>query len=246
MNLLKTQYLEWAGNFFGGGLDFEHYEILMIQYVPKKDRKIETQLMTTKWFDYRLMHPMMATYYFYKLYKVAYQNFFRKAIDHEAAEFVRPIKVNPKTHQEDFLLSREAMTFWRLRQAVDALGMRYDFFLNYAFEHCFRVLAGGKVMAPRPAHLKSEDMLANAYIAWEAICDSTLQIACSPYFTASHYVHSSMQQDYEDFIVKQIQRRRVPYYSLSACLYLYDAIRIEKALFVFDEFVIQNAIEHAI
>src|SRR5690606_1370421 len=118
----QHQYLNWTGGLFGDGLDLEHYEIMMMQYVPAKDRKIEAELMTTKWFDYRLMHPVQATYYFYRQYKDAYREYYRRAINYEAAAFVKPTK------QHDFLLSREAMSFWRLRQAVDALGIRYDFF----------------------------------------------------------------------------------------------------------------------
>lgn len=62
--------------------------------------------------------------YLLSAFQNEYRNFYRKAIDHKAAEFVKPIK------ERDFLLSREALSFWRLRQAVDALGMRYDFYLK--------------------------------------------------------------------------------------------------------------------
>ncbi|ENV24031.1 hypothetical protein SAMN02799632_03429 [Acinetobacter pittii] len=36
------KYLDWAGHFYGNDLDLEHYEILTIQYIPKKERKLET------------------------------------------------------------------------------------------------------------------------------------------------------------------------------------------------------------
>lgn len=237
MKPLHSDNLGWSGHFYGSGLDLEHYEVLMVQYVPAKDRKIETQLMASKWFDYRLMHPMEATYYFFHKYKEAYRNFYRKAINFEAAQFVKPIK------ERDFLLSREAMSFWRLRQAVDALGMRYEFFLNYAFDQK-RILANGRPLPPRPAQLKTEEILTNAYLAWEDLCKGSLQIACSPIFTAAQYTHAAMQVAYEDFIVAQIKQRRVPQYALSTCLYLYDAIRIERALLEFDEQTVRMAIDH--
>ena len=69
MSQALPKYLDWAGHFYGDGLDLEHYEILTVQYIPKKERAAETHLMTTKWFDYRLMHPMKANYYFFRLYK---------------------------------------------------------------------------------------------------------------------------------------------------------------------------------
>lgn len=210
--------LNWADHFYGDGLDFEHYEILMVQHIPKKERKLETQLMTTKWFDYRLMHPMMATYYFFRLYRNEYRNFYRKAIDHLAADFVRPIK------EQDFLLSREAMSFYRLRQTVDALGMRYDFFLSVAFDKCFKVIANGRPLPPRPAQLKKEDLALEVYQEWLLVCKANLQIAKSPYFTTTHFQNTPSQCAYEDFIVKQIQIRERPHYALGSCLYRFEAL----------------------
>lgn len=239
MKPLHSDNLGWSGHFYGSGLDLEHYEILMVQYVPAKDRKLETQLMETKWFDYRLMHPMEATYYFFQKYKDAYRNFYRKAINHEAAQFVKPVK------ERDFLQSREAMQFLRLRQAIDALGMRYEFFLNYAFDKK-RILANGRPLPPRPAQLKNEEILTDAYLAWEDLCKGSLQIACSPHFTASQYRQSSMQVAYENFIVDQIKCRRVPHYALSTCLYMYDAIRIERALEEFDEQTVRSAVDYTL
>lgn len=234
------KYLDWAGHFYGNDLDLEHYEILTIQYIPKKERKLETQLMTTKWFDYRLMHPMQATYYFFRLFKNEYRNFYRKAIDHKAAEFVKPIK------ERDFLLSREALSFWRLRQAIDALGMRYDFYLKTAFDKCFKVIANGRPLPPRPAQLKKEELLIEVFHGWESYCQASLQIAKSPYFTATLFHNSPMQVDYEDFIVKQVRMRQVQHYALGTCIYRYDALRIEKALESFDISIINQAIKSSI
>lgn len=228
--------LNWAGHFYGNDLDLEHYEILTVQYIPKKERKVETQLMTTKWFDYRLMHPMQATYYFFRQFKSEYRNFYRKAIDHKAADFVKPIK------EQDFLLSREALSFWRLRQAVDALGMRYDFFLKTAFDKCFKVIANGRPLPPRPAQLKKEELLIDVYHEWESLCGASLQIAKSPYFTASCFHNSAMQLDYEEYIVNQVRKRQAQHYALGTCIYRYDALRLEKAIEAFDISIINLAI----
>lgn len=231
------KYLDWAEHFFGDGLDLEHYEILMMQRIPKKERKSETHLMTTKWFDYRLMHPMQATYYFFRLYKDEYRNFYRKAIDHNAADFVLPTK------ERDFILSREALSFWRLRQAADAFGIRYDFFLKIAFDKCFKIISNGRPLPPRPMHLKTDELLFQIQVAWEELCQASLQIAKSRYFTASNFHNSAMQRDYEDFIIEQVRMRQRPHYALGTCLYRYEALRIEKAMECFDEITLVNAIK---
>lgn len=228
----------WLGHFYGGNLGFQHYEVLTIQHIPFKEYKGEAELMASKWFDYRRLHPMQATYYFVKCYTQAYQNFYRKAINAEVAPFVRCIK------EKDFLEAKERLSIWRLRRLCDQLGVRYDFFLNFAMNHHYRMVAdGGKVYPPRPAHLlRNEDMIADAVIAWEEQCQATLQIATDPYYRTSQFVGSRDQLDHEAFVIGQIKQRKVPQYALHAAMYLFDVVRIEEALRHFDEPVVRAAI----
>lgn len=227
----------WLGNFFGGNLGFLNYEVLTIQHINHKEARVEPELMATKWFDYRRLHPMQATYYFVKCYHDAYRDFFRKAIDSARAPFVRGIK------DHDFLNAKEKMTFWRLRQNCDRLGLPYDFFLRFAMSHHHRMIGDGKVFAPRPNQfVKNEELFADALIAWENHCKATLKVACDPYYRASNYTGSRDQQAHEAFVIGQIKQRSVPRFSLHAAMYLYDVVRIEEALRQFDQQVVEDAI----
>lgn len=227
----------WLGNFFGSNLGFLNYEVLTIQHINYKESRIEPALMETKWFDYRRLHPMQATYYFVKCYNDAYRDFYRKAINAEAAPFVRGIK------EHDFLDAKEKMTFWRLRQNCDKVGLPYDFFLRFAMSRHHRVIGDGKVYAPRPTmFVKNEELFAEAMIAWEEQCAATLQIATDSYYRTSQYTGSRDQQAHEAFVIEQIARRRVPHYALHAAMYLYDVVRIEEALRRFDEQTVAMAI----
>lgn len=224
--MIQKPKCRWLGAFYGGSLGFYNYEVLTIQHIPRKELVRETELMSVKWFDYRRLHPMQATYFFMKCYNDAYRELYRKAINSEAAPFVRSTKAH------DFLEAKEKLSFWRLRQLCDQMGMRYDFFMTFAMSWFYR-MAGkdGKVYAPRPAHiLNNEDLIAEVMLAWEEQCKVSLQIARDPYYRVSNFTGGRNQQAHEAFVIGQIKARRVTRYSLHAALYLYDAVRIEEVL----------------
>jgi hypothetical protein len=243
VNVLRSEHLAWLPSFFNDNLAFDHYEILTVNKVPLKDRKKESELMASKWFDYRLMHPMMATYYFYHLYVQEFQAFLAKTVNRDTATFIFPFKGEARF---DFLKAREALSIWRLRQQADLLGIRYEFFLKTAFNKMYRMIANGRVVPPRPAMFNKVEFLSEIHIEWEAMCKAVIQFACSPYFTVSCFENSLMQLDYESYMVRQVWSRRIPYYSLSACLHKYEAIRIERAFKEFDPQTIQLAINESV
>jgi hypothetical protein len=232
------QHPTWLGNFYGGRFGFLNYEVLTIQNIPHKELKPEAGLMLSKWFDYRKLHPMQATYYFVKCYTDAYRNFCRKAVNFETADYISSIK------GKDFLKAREMLSFWRLRQLVDQTGMRYDFFLSFAMSWFYRMVSvDGKVYPPRPAHLlRNEDLIAEVMIAWEEQCSVSLQVARDPYYRVVNFTGSKNQLAHEAFVIGQAKARRFPEYSLRSLIYEFDAIRIEEALRRFDQRVVLSAI----
>jgi hypothetical protein len=236
---MKQERSTWLGNFFGGNLGFLNYEILTIQHIPVKEMKAEAELMGLKWFDYRQLHPMKATYYFAKCYTVAYQDFYRKSLNAEAAQYVRFLKGH------DFLEARENKSIWKLRQLCDRMGMRYDFFLGFAMKRHHKMMdCTGKIYAPRPAHLLcNEELIADAMLAWEEQCQISMQVARNPWYRVSNFNGHKDQLAHEAFVIAQINTRQHKQYSLHAALYLYDTVRIEEALRQFDAGLVDLAIK---
>lgn len=230
--------LFFAGNYFGSRLNHDHYEILTVQHIPRKERDGESALMDKKWFDYRLMHPMQATYYLVHLYREAYRDFVRRSMNYEAAPYSQAIK------ERDFVLAREKLSFWRLRRTIDQLGMRYDFFLRFAMSYLHKMIGNGKVYPPRPSMLMKEELLGEALAAWEDMCESSLQFAQSPSYRVSQFnqCFRADQKAHEQFVIGQIKKRRVPRYSLHAAIYLYDVVSIEAALQAFDVQTVEGAL----
>ena len=230
---------KWYGSFCGSDLSTQDYDILTIQHIPAKLRKKEQELARMRWFDCRKMHPMLATYYFMECYKTAYQEFTRVAINADTAPYVKPIKGN------DFLNAREKLSFWRLRQLVDELGIRYDFFLSEAMrwytEECFR---SESLYPPRPGHMATNaDMLASVVIAWEEELNVRMQFPQDECYKIKNFTGSVDQLDYEEFVMKQIMNRQHKQFSLCAALYTHEVLRIRQAELRFGERLVSDAIE---
>ena len=225
------------GNFYGSNLGFLNHEALTIGNITNKDLKVEPELMATKWFDYRRLHPMLATMYFIQCYNEAYRAFCRKAIDAERAPFMKGI------NERDWLGSREKMTIWRLRQAVDRIGARYEFFWTFVMGYHYRLMGNGRIYAPRPNHIiKNEELFAALIEAWQEQCAISLQIARDPYYRVSNFNGSELRRAHEQFVIDQIKRRRLPHHALHAAIYLHDVVRIEEAIRQFEERVVSEAI----
>ena len=235
-----TPSLFWAGNYYGSHFQPDHYEILTVQKIPGKERKDESALMDVKWYDYRLMHPMQATYYLVHLYRQAYRDFIRRSMDVAKAPYVQAIK------ERDYLDSRECLAFWRLRRTIDQLGMRYDFFLGFAMKWLHKMIGNGKVYPPRPAMLsKNQELMGAALVAWDDLCKSSMQVAQSPSYRVSNFNHraSAHQRAHEAFVVSQLMKRAHPHFGLNAAMYLYDVVSIETALEAFGGELVHRAIE---
>ena len=238
----------WLGSFFGADLGFHNYEILTIQHIPRKEHAEESALMRSKWFDYRRLHPMQATYYFAASYSRAYGTFMAIAVDRDLGN-MRGIK------GKDFLCSREKLAIWRLRQMCDRFGVRYDFFLRHAMKwyaersmnaaHSVKGV-GGRVYAvvpPRPAQMMSnQEMITDVMLAWEEHVAAKLPIADDPFYSVQNFVGHADQIAYEQSIVAAIRTRPHPRFSVHAALYVHDALRIETALEAFGERTVLEAI----
>lgn len=223
---------EWLDYFFGHDLDRNHAELLALQYVPTALMRQEAELYRKKWFDYRRLHPTVATYYFASCYSKAYGDAM-KVMKDRSGQYMKGFK------GLDFIESRERLSFWRLRQGVDKLGIRYEFFLRKAM-HWY--IEAGWLQPPRPSHLlNSPEMIVEVMMAWEQECEARMQWPKDPTYKASSWCGSIDQVAWEAWCVDQIRKRRHPQYALHAALYIEHALRIEAAIQNFETRVIEAA-----
>jgi hypothetical protein len=222
------------GEFFGYDLTWLECEAIHIANIEPKFRKRESALFRTRWFDYRNMHPVLATYYCVHEYNNAYRHIMSQMKD-------RRWKYANGFKGEDFMATRELKSFWRLRQMIDSIGMRYDFFMRHGMNW---YLSAGWIQAPRPAHLlKNEEMIVEVGMKWEEELAAKIQFCRERRYKVANFVGHEDQIAYERFLIEQIKLRAHPHYALSAALYECKNLRIERAMEHFEQEVIQRAIE---
>jgi hypothetical protein len=222
------------GPFFGSSLTRDECEAFAIARIDNKLLSKEAELYGTKWFDYRPLHPTMATYLMTHHYNRAYGAFMKETLDHKK-RFMAAFK------GKDVMMHRDAKSFWRLRQRIDQLGIRYDFFCTEAMKWCAN---NGWRQPPRPAHVSTnDDLIIYVMNRWHEECQAKIQWAINPRYTASQFVGAVDQIDYERHLAEAIMKRPHPKYALHAALYLYDAVRIESAIRSFPTTALEAAID---
>jgi hypothetical protein len=168
---------------FGTGLTTEEYDFLMHTFIDKKYHQFEVELFKAKWFDYRFIHPVEATYVFFQHYKTAYRNAFARNVDRERAEFVRIGKyedlfdlknlsnserTSDGLEQEKRAEIRKQKTFvtgiWRARQHADAMGLPYEFSIEACIRHTLRYWKQPHL--PRPEQISSERVCQAVMTEW--------------------------------------------------------------------------------
>lgn len=230
-------YIEQIEPFFGNNFTLERYEILTLSKIPNKERIVEPELMNLKWFDYRLMHPMMATYYFYHEYKKSYKEFWRENINVESSDFAKPNKGG-----DDFIEFREARAIWRLRQKADALGIKYDFFTRSLFKKSKPMLFRGRVVAPRPSMLSSDELITDVYKNWCLLKREKMIFSELDFFKVKNYTQNIAQNAHENAVIEFIKQRPhiTQHYLLDACMHDLEILRVERVLSDFPTDVIKE------
>ncbi|MDY7537633.1 hypothetical protein QN372_00575 [Undibacterium sp. RTI2.1] len=218
--------------FYGSQVGFDECEVLAIQNIHHKLLIKEAALFSKKWFDYRSMHPTLATYLAVHHYNRAYGYFMGVAMD-------KGKKYMAGFRGKDFMLSREKQSFWKLRQQADDTGIRYDFFMLEAMKWC---IENGWRQPPRPAHISTNnDLLIQVMNKWEMESRAKIQWATDCRYRAELFVGSPDQLAYENHIATRIMQKPHPKFAIYAALYQYDALRIEEALRRFPTETINDA-----
>ena len=208
--------VEYLGPFAGSELSRQTADERTIALIPHELLAPEVQLFTKKWYDYRRLHPMVATYYFVSCYSEAYRQAMVKAFDCERGQYRKGVK-------GDFLDKKERLSFWRLRQMADGMGMPYPVFLRACMSHYLDDT--GWLHVPRPSHLGSGTATVAAYEEWNDLCRHRLQIPADPFYRADAYIGHPYQDECEAWLLEQAQRRENPRFAVAALVDTYKTVR---------------------
>lgn len=151
-------------------------------------RKKESALFATKWFDYRFMNPVMATWLFAHMYEQAYRLYFvRVRLSLSESEWKHPVSGLKKIFE-----TRHATGFVSARQWADERGIPYDFMLWRAMRYAqMREWQNH----PMPSQLYNEELGVYIEEKWEKCKRETPKRAIHPAYKASRYVPGNEHQE---------------------------------------------------
>ncbi|HDR9086339.1 hypothetical protein [Burkholderia vietnamiensis] len=172
--------------------------MLALSRITPAMRSMESALYTRKWFDYRGLHPVQATYLFAQEYHDAIKRAYQRQKDIRTVDKIRPIDV------EGLFDGRELTAVWRARQAFDAVGCRYEFGLDFVMR---RACDRGWRTFPRPNQLYAEELVLDLRDAWAAECKASIQLARHDRFLAENYRGHPDQIAYQAWQIDQIKSR---------------------------------------
>lgn len=168
----------------------------------------ESSLYQTKWWDYRPLHPLAATYRFTLAYHDAYVRAYAKRKDVNAAKFVNPLKEN------NFLRgSTQAVTgFWRARQFADRLGTPYDFYCTRAMEYAavcdWPYLPQPHILYSSKSKNQHGSMLEFIVEKWDKAQESRIFTAESDFYRVENFIGNIHQIEHQRHLVRCLEKYR--------------------------------------
>jgi hypothetical protein len=235
---------------------------IMNRWIKNEWVAVEAALYRGKWFDYRFLNPVQATFLYAHEYVKAYKRAFATNIDTEQAKFVRPLDVermfvDPEPKQDETeksfrkrLASHRMRTtgIWRGRMVADAMGMPYEVYLELAFHWTLRYWQQRHL--PRPQQLYSDLVVERATIDWEQRQKAQFYYSTLPQYKNEVYREATefmanndrlegtilhTQNQHHDWILDQC-KERVNGHALLAQMVFHDRVLpIEKVKAALDE-----------
>jgi hypothetical protein len=199
-------------------LDTPELDTFVLQFVAPKHRKQESDLYQSKWFDYKLLHPVQACQVFMEAYDKVYRESVAARQDKGKAEGMRVLKA---PFWQD-LPARERTGIWKARRLADEYGMPYQDFCDLAFEYARK---RNWEFLPQPMHLYSETrfeedhtMVEYIVMKWLDRKEESAHISHAEFFRTDAFVGHPYQLQHFRHILKIIKDSSMAH--ISAAFYL--------------------------
>lgn len=200
--------------FPGFDMSLEDCELNAVKFISPKLLAREVELMHKKWFDYRFMHPTMATMYFAECYRNAFKMISMVRYDASRGQYMKGLAGDKDGNI--FLMKQIEITgLWAARQAADALCIPYDFYCNEAMRLAERNM--WKHM-PRPQRMYSDEMQCDIHNAWMEEQAINPRLAAHKAYNEGINTNSIAVNEYLDYLVSIAQQREKPEYFLARML----------------------------
>jgi hypothetical protein len=198
---------------------------LMNKFIRKDWIAMEPQLYRGKWFDYRYLNPVQATYLYAHEFVRFYRLTYSKNFSSERGPYVTPLKLEtlfeiPEGATSEQIRAKKQLVsgIWRGRMFADAMGMPYPEYLEFAFHWTMRYWKQRN--PPRPQQLYSDLVTDRAAISWDERQNANLFFSRLPQYQNTAYEklrqtlagsgfegQTHHQNDHHEWLFRQIDRR---------------------------------------
>ncbi len=226
-----------SGNtIFGTDLTWDQYDRLMYERVTAKWVEFERELFRAKWFDYRFMHPVAATYVAVHHYERAYRQAYARNVSRGAAEYIRVRKAADLFECPKMYIAG----VWRARQMADAIGAPYDFAFEAAIRHTLRYWK--REYLPRPEQIFHDRVCDAVVKEWGDAKRAKLIHSTHFEYRTHQYVGTRDQNDHHEHLMELATLRHDPAPPLTR-FYDEELLPIEKIVARFGEDVALRVFE---
>lgn len=220
---------EVFGIFPGLRINPINYDRFAVERVAPKYLDKDRALFGSKWFDYRFMHPTLATSLFAHHWAETTRALRRKhfGLDQRSPDNILGMK------------SRTLQGTWAARQEADLYGIPYSFWCRVGIEFYLKRPGWSTKFMPSPNQLATMDAALHIYDKWIEWNHSTAFYAIDPRFRVEHFVGAQIQVEYREWLVESVGLRKNPEHMLAHLLYrnrqldeAFIAKRFGKALLI--------------
>jgi len=222
--------------FFGQHLDADSCEILFNTRWVTSSAKVEPKLLGKKWFDYRAEHPVISTYRFGHIFTAEVRRMIRLHLDPtppvigpggqvrdwnpiKAGDFFEPPA--SKDQRKLAYWKRKIGSLVRARQAADAWGIPYPFYMRTAVSYIYfkGFLVFEHVKLPEPGLLNGDELSDHVLAKWVEQIESGIQCATHPrYLCANRPVSNDPRHpdyaDHDAWLIAQLKRKSDPRFGI--------------------------------
>lgn len=196
----------------GSDLSLAQYDALGLT-IAEAHREEEAALYQSKWIEYRLWHPVRATYYFAECYRQQTTRWMERHRDLETADNARAFT------PADIFKSDDLTSMWLARQAADRHGMTYPFVMEQA---TLRFIDRAFHRFPRPNQLYGEEFELDVRDAWQQQLRRSLQY--------SRDAQTIQDPEHEGFVVEQILARQAGHANLLGRMFKEGVLRPKRMI----------------
>jgi hypothetical protein len=227
-----------------GSDDPEHDLLLLNPSLKSEWLKLEPTLMTGKWFDYRFMSAVEATYLYASEFVKAYRRMYRENIDGMKADYVLAAMSRRDLLKYEAPTTKSASrknrgrdpdrekhnqylgSLWRGRQTADAMGVPYEIYLELAFQRRLRYWQ--KSHLPRPHQLYSDLCTDFVEDEWKKRQRDRLYFSTHENYQNARFSGLDYQDQHHEWLLHQADLRGNPPVLLADLIWRDQVLPVEK------------------